>query len=56
MAGFNSYDITPDQMSLLRQYNPDAYAQWQKQMQDELNARITNMAAPRDIWSTVDLW
>jgi len=56
MAGFNNYDITPDQMSLLRQYNPDAYAQWQKQMQDELNARITNMAAPRDIWSTVDLW
>ena len=56
MAGFNNYDITPDQMSLLRQYNPEAYAQWQKQMQDELNARITNMAAPRDVWSTVDLW
>ena len=56
MAGFNSYDITPDQMSLLRQYNPEAYAQWQKQMQDELNARITNLAAPRDVWDTVDLW
>ena len=56
MAGFNNYDITPDQMSLLRQYNPDAYAQWQKQMQDELNARITNLAAPRDVWDTVDLW
>ena len=56
MAGFNNYDITPDQMSLLRQYNPEAYAQWQKQMQDELNARITNLAAPRDVWDTVDLW
>jgi len=54
--GMNKGDITPDIMNLIRQYNPEAYADWQKAQQDEVNKRIANLTPPRDIWDTAELW
>lgn len=56
MSGFDNWDITPDIMSYLRTYNEAAYDEWQKKMEDKVNTLIANMAAPRDVWDTAELW
>ena len=56
MSGFDNWEITPDIMSYLRTYNEDAYDEWQKKMEDKVNTLIANMAAPRDVWDTAELW
>jgi hypothetical protein len=43
-------------MSYLRTYNEAAYDEWQKKMEDKVNTLIANMAAPRDVWDTAELW
>ena len=55
-TAFNSWDLTPWIMDAIKQNNPELYAQWQKQMQDELNARIVNLAVPRTATDTVEIW
>ena len=54
--GFDSAQITPDIMNYIREYNPEAYAEWQKAMQDEVNKRIANFAVPRTATQTADIW
>lgn len=56
MSGFDNWEITPDIMSYLRTYNEAAYDEWQKKMEDKVNTLIANMAAPRDVWDTAELW
>ena len=56
MSGFENWEITPDIMSYLRTYNEAAYDEWQKKMEDKVNTLIANMAAPRDVWDTAELW
>ena len=55
-TGMKNSDITPDIMNLIRQNNPEAYAEWQKQMQEEINKRIANFTTPADPYSTADLF
>lgn len=55
-TAFNSWDLTPWIMDAIKQNNPELYAQWQKQMQDELDARIVNLAVPRTATDTVEIW
>jgi hypothetical protein len=43
-------------MDAIKQNNPELYALWQKQMEDELNARIVNLAVPRTATDTVEIW
>ena len=56
MSWFENWDITPDIMSYLRTYNEAAYDEWQKKMEDKVNTLIANMAAPRDVWDSAELW
>lgn len=53
---FNSWDLTPWVLDAIKYNNPDLYAQWQKAMQDDLNARIANYAVPRTATETADIW
>ena len=52
----NNAEITLDQMDLLRANNPELYAQWQKQQEDEINLRIANLATPADPTDNAELF
>ena len=56
MAWFNEWEITPSIMNNIREANPEAYNDWQKQMEERVNTLIANQAAPRDVWDTAELW
>lgn len=53
---FSNGDVTPDILDAIKYNNPDLYAQWEKAMQDDLNARIANYAVPRTATQTADIW
>ena len=53
---FSNWDVTPDILDAIKYNNPDLYAQWEKAMQDDLNARIANYAVPRTATETADIW
>ena len=54
--GFSNGDVTPWILDAIKENNPDLYAQWEKAMQDDLNARIANYAVPRTATDTADIW
>lgn len=56
LKGVQSWDITPDIMWLLRQNNPEAYAQWQQAQEDEVKLRIANYATPANPEDTAQLF
>lgn len=53
---FDSWDVTPWILDAIKEGNMDLYLQWQKKMQDDLNARIANYAVPRTATQTADIW
>ena len=52
----NNAEITPEIMDLLKQNNPEAYAQWQKAMEDDINKRIANLTTPWDETNITNLF
>jgi hypothetical protein len=52
----NNYEITPDQLSLIQDANPDEYKQWQAKVQEQTDLRIANLATPNDPTQTADLF
>ena len=45
----DNWDISESEFEALKQYNPEVYIKWQKEMQDKLNAAIANLANPFSI-------
>lgn len=43
-AGMDNAEITPDVFNLIKQNNPEAYAQYQKEMQDWINKCMANLS------------
>lgn len=56
LKGVQSWDITPDIMWLLRQNNPEAYAQWQQAQEDEVKLRIANYTTPANPEDTAEMF
>ena len=52
----NNYEITPDQLSLIQNANPDEYKQRQAKVQEQTDLRIANLATPNDPTQTADLF
>lgn len=48
-AWLNNWNFTEAQFNALKEYNTEAYIQWQKWMQEELNLAIANLADKFDI-------
>lgn len=42
----NNWEITTDQLNLLKEYSPEAYRQWQQLQEDEIKKRIVNDIVP----------
>ena len=41
-----NWEITTDQLNLLKEYNPEAYQKWQQLQEDEIKKRIVNDIVP----------
>ena len=44
-----NWEITTDQLNLLKEYNPEAYRKWQQLQEDEIKKRIVNDIVPPTI-------
>ena len=44
-----NWEITTDQLNLLKEYNPEAYQKWQQLQEDEIMKRIVNDIVPSTI-------
>ena len=59
-----NWEITTDQLNLLKEYNPEAYRKWQQLQEDEIKKRIVNDIVPPTIeaiswkinWMIEALW
>ena len=59
-----NWEITTDQLNLLKEYNPEAYRKWQQLQEDEIKKRIVNDIVPKTIeaiswkinWMIEALW
>ena len=52
----NDADITPDQLNYIKEYNNDAYREWQQKQLDDINLRIANLATPSDPTDNAELF
>ena len=48
-SDLDSWNVSESEFEALKKYNQDVYIQWQKEMQDKLNAAIANLANPFSI-------
>ena len=44
-----NWEITTDQLNLLKEYNPEAYQKWQQLQEDEVMKRIVNDIVPKTV-------
>ena len=44
-----NWEITTDQLNLLKEYNPEAYQKWQQLQEDEIMKRIVNDIVPKTV-------
>lgn len=44
-----NWEITTDQLNLLKEYNPEAYQKWQELQEDEIMKRIVNDIVPKTV-------
>ena len=44
-----NWEITTDQLNLLKEYNPEAYQKWQQLQEDEVMKRIVNDIVPKAV-------
>lgn len=51
----DSANLTPDQLGLISQMNPELYQQWLKARDDKMNLAIANFAVPADPYATANL-
>ena len=49
-------EITPDQLNYIKEYNNDAYREWQQKQIDDINLRIANLATPADPTNNAELF
>ena len=49
-------DITPDQLNYIKEYNNEAYREWQQKQLDDINLRIANLATPADPTDNAELF
>ncbi len=49
-------EITPEQLNYIKEYNNDAYREWQQKQLDDINLRIANLATPADPTDNAELF
>jgi hypothetical protein len=49
-------EITPDQLNYIKEFNNDAYREWQQKQLDDINLRIANLATPADPTDNAELF
>ena len=52
----NNAEITPDVLQLIKENNQEAYLQWQREMQEDINKRIANLTTPRTETNVTELF